>query len=121
MTFKEYRSVDLMLLAVLVIVFEAIATYASGKWFYLQAINISVSLVLICIVMLRWSGLAVIHAALGGFVYCFAAGATMEQFFIYCIGNVFSLLALVLIKIYGKEKIRNSPLRLSVFATVAYL
>ena len=45
----------------------------------------------------------------------------MEQFFIYCIGNVFSLLALVLIKIYGKEKIRTSPLRLAVFATVAYL
>lgn len=121
LTFKEYRSVDLMLMAVLVIVFEAIATYASGKWFYLQAINISVSLVLICITMLRWSGFAIIHAVLGGFVYCFAAGATMEQYFIYCIGNAFALAALVLIKLYGKEKIRTSPLKLGIFATMAYL
>ena len=120
-TFKEYRMVDLMLMAVLVIVFEAIATYASGKWFWGQAMNISVSLVLICIVMMRWSGFALIHAMLGGFVYCFAAGATTEQYFIYCIGNLFSIVALLYIKVYGKEKIRTSPLKLGIYATIAYL
>ncbi|MBQ8627813.1 MAG: hypothetical protein IJ419_16925 [Agathobacter sp.] len=121
MTFKEYRRVDLMMLTILVIVFEAIATYASGKWFWVQAINISVTLLLVCISMMRWSGFAAIHAVVGGFVYCFAAGATKEQYVIYCIGNLFSLSALLLIKIFGKEKIRNSILKLASFAIVAYL
>ena len=110
-----------MMLTVLVIVFEAIATYASGKWFWAQAINISVTPLLVYISMMRWSGFAAIHAVVGGFVYCFAAGATKEQYFIYCIGNVLSLAALFLIKMFGKEKIRNSILKLVSFATVAYL
>ena len=120
-TFKEYRMVDLMLLTVLVIVFEAIATYASGKWFNLQAINISVTLVLVCIAMMRWSGYAAIQAVVGGFVYCIAAGATKEQCIIYCVGNIFSLVALLLIKIYGKEKIREGKMKLACFAIVAYI
>lgn len=121
LTFKEYRNLDLIIFVVLTIVFEAIATYASGKWFALQAINISVSLLLICIVMMRWGGYAAIHAVVGGLVYCFAAGGTPEQYVIYGIGNLFALVSLVLIKIWSKEKIRNSIVRLILFAIVAYL
>lgn len=121
LTFKEYRNLDLIIFVVLTIVFEAIATYASGKWFALQAINISVSLLLICIVMMRWGGYAAIHAVVGGLVYCFAAGGTPEQYVIYGIGNLFALVSLVLIKIWSKEKIRNSIVRLILFVIVAYL
>ncbi len=121
LTFKEYRNLDLIMFAILTIVFEAIATYASGKWFALQAINISVSLLLICIVMMRWGGYAAIHAVVGGIVYCYAAGGTPEQYIVYGIGNLFALAALILIKIWSKEKIRNSIVKLVLFATVAYL
>lgn len=120
-TFREYRMLDLLIFTVFTIVFEAIATYASTRWFWAQAVSISVTLLLVCIVMMRWSGWAAIHAVVGGLVYCFAAGATTEQYIVYSVGNLFSLAALGLIKFIGKEKIRESKIRLALFATVAYL
>lgn len=124
-TFKEYRMLDLIMFAVLVIVFEAIATYASTKWVFFQkvtVVNISITLLIVCITMLRWSGYAVIHAAVGGFVYCYViGGATVEQYLIYCIGNLFALAGLLVIKLFGKEAIRNSMWKLFAFAVVAYL
>ena len=120
-TFKEYRMLDLIIFAVFVIVFEAIATYASGKWFWAQAVNISVTLLLTCIVMMRWSGWAVIHAVVGGLVYCFAAGATIEQYIVYSVGNAFAMVALLLIKFIGKEKIRASKMNLVLLTTTAYV
>ena len=120
-TFKEYRMLDLMIFTVFTIVFEAIATYASVKWFWAQAISISVTLLLMCIVMMRWSGWAAIHAVVGGLVYCFAAGATTEQYIVYSVGNLFGLVALLLIKFIGKEKIRESKIKLVLFAATAYV
>ena len=120
-TFKEYRMIDLIIFAVFMIVFESIATYASGKWFWAQAVNISVTLLLTCIVMMRWSGWAAIHAVVGGLVYCFCIGATTEQYVVYAVGNLFGLIALLLIKYPGKEKIRGSRLQLGILATVTYL
>lgn len=120
-TFKEYRMLDLIIFAVFTIIFEAVATYASAKWFWAQAVSISVTLLLTCIVMMRWSGWAAIHAVVGGLVYCFAAGATTEQYIVYSVGNLFALIALLLIKFLGKEKIRESKLQLVLFATVSYV
>lgn len=120
-TFKEYRMLDLMMFTVFTIIFEAIATYASGKWFWLQAVNISVTLLLVCIVMMRWGAWAAIQAVVGGLVYCFAAGATVEQYIVYAIGNVFALIALLLIRFLGKDRIRESRMLLLLFAVTAYL
>lgn len=125
LTFKEYRMLDLIIFTVLVIVFEAIATYASTRWTFFQkvtVVNISITLLIICITMLRWSGYAAIHAVVGGFVYCYVIGdATVEQYLIYCIGNLFALAGLLIIKLFGKEAIRNSMWKMFVFATTAYI
>ncbi len=120
-TFKEYRMLDLIIFTVFTIVFEAIATYASTKWFWAQAVSISVTLLLTCIVMMRWSGWAAIHAVVGGVVYCFCAGATTEQYIVYAVGNLLGLVALFLIKFNGKEKMRGSKLQLVLLATTAYV
>ena len=120
-TFKEYRMLDLIIFTVFTIVFEAIATYASTKWFWAQAVSISVTLLLTCIVMMRWSGWAAIQAVAGGLVYCFCAGATTEQYIVYAVGNLAGLIALLLIKFIGKEKIRGSKLQLVLLATTAYV
>lgn len=116
---------DLIIFAVLVIIFEAIATYASSQWTFFQKItlvNISVTLLLVCITMMRWNGYAAIHAVVGGIVYCYVIGdATMEQYIIYCVGNLFALVALLVIKWFGKEAIRNSIWKIVVFAATAYL
>ncbi len=121
MTFQEYRSVDLMLFAVLTIIFEAIATVASGRWFWAQPVNISVSLLLICIVMIRWGGYAAVCAMTGGVVYCMMSGGEAEQYPIYIIGNLFALAGLFLIKLWGKEALTESKLKLSAYAVLSYI
>ncbi|MBR5004449.1 MAG: hypothetical protein IKY14_03190, partial [Erysipelotrichaceae bacterium] len=74
-----------------------------------------------CVVMMRWSGYAAIHAAVGGFAFCAASGATIEQVLVYCIGNVFALGALLLIRLWGKEELRKDPFKRSMFAVTAYM
>lgn len=120
-TFKQYRNIDLTILAVLVVIFETITTFATNKWFYAQPIAISITLAMICVGMMRWTGYAAINAIIGGFVFCTASGGSLEQYGIYCLGNLFALSALLLIKWWGKEKIRNSVPRLMLFVLIAYL
>jgi len=120
-TFKQYRNIDLVIWTVLLVIFETITTFATTKWFAVQAVAISISLALICIVMMRWSGYAAILAVVGGFVYCLASGAEPKQYLIYCIGNLFSLVALLLFKLFDKEKIRTGVWKLVLFVLVAYI
>ena len=120
-TFKEYRNIDLAILAAITLVFEVIATLAAAKWFPAQPIAFSITVAMICVVMMRWSGYAAIHAAVGGFAFCAASGATIEQVLVYCIGNVFALGALLLIRLWGKEELRKDPFKRSMFAVTAYM
>lgn len=120
-TFEQYRSLDLVIWTVITIVFEAITTLATNKWFYAQPIALSVTLTLICITMMRWNGYAAIPAAAGGFIFCLVSGATFEQYIIYCIGNVFALTALLFIKTFDKETLRGSAPKLSLFVVTAYI
>lgn len=120
-TFEQYRSVDITIWAVMIILFEMITTLATTRWFSSQPVALSIGLALVCAVMMRWNGYAALHAVVGGLVFCIVSGATIEQYFIYCIGNVFALVALIFIKIWGKEEIRNSVSKLTIFVTGAYL
>ncbi len=120
-TFKQYRNIDLTIFVVLTIFFEAITTAATSKWFVLQPVALSISLALVCIVMMRWSGWAAILAVAGGVAFCVVSGATFEQYLIYCVGNMMALLALAVIKGLGKETIRNSIPKLLLFGFAAYV
>lgn len=106
-TFKQYRSIDLTIMGIILLVCEFLTTTAATRWFPNELYTLSPTLTVVCIVMMRWNGYAAIHALLGGFVYCFASGAQDKQIIIYCIGNCFALVALVLFKVLGKEKIRS--------------
>lgn len=120
-TFKQYRAIDITILVALTIIFEAIATLASAKWFAAQPVAISIGLAMICIVMMRWGIPAAIAAAAGGFVFCILSGATAQQFVIYCVGNIFALLGMVWFKVFGKEGIRKSLWVITLFVSTAYL
>jgi len=119
-TFKQYRNIDITILVVLTVVFEAITTLAASKWFVLQPVALSISLALVCIAMMRWSGWASVLAVAGGMTFCVVSGATPEQYLIYCAGNVAALLALAVIRIFGKEAIRNSIPKLLIFGVSGY-
>ena len=120
-TFQQYRSIDLTIFTIVLTVFEAITTIATTTWFAAQPVAISISLAIICVVMMRWGWRAVFPAVAGGAVFCIASGATIEQYLIYCIGNVFALLALGIIRIFDKETIRKSVRKLMLFVLVAYV
>lgn len=121
LTFKQYKNIDLGIMAVLLIISEAITTIATDKWFYAQPVAISTTLIFTCIVMMRWSGYAFIHAALGGLVMCIASGANFEQYIIYTIGNCAALIAMLWFKYFGKDGIRKNPFKISLFVTSAYI
>ena len=120
-TFKQYRTIDISILVALTIIFEGIATLATAKWFALQPVAISIGLAMTCIVMMRWGIPAALAAFAGGFVFCILSGATLQQFIIYCIGNIFALLGMIWFKVYGKEGIRKSLWLVALFVTTAYV
>ena len=120
-TFKQYRTIDLTIWTVLTILFEAITTMASTKWFAGQPVAISITLTLVCVVMMRWSGYAAITALAGGFIFCMISGGSPEQYLIYCSGNLFALLALLLVRAWGKEQIRDSKWKIFFFVLAAYI
>ncbi len=113
---KRYRRIDLTIFALMVVLFESIVVLAARQWFPSQPFTVSVVPVVVAIVMIRWGPWAAIHAVLGGAVFCYMSGGGIRQYAVYCIGNLFSLLALFLVKgLGGEEKVRAD-----VFRTLGY-
>ena len=111
-TWKEYRAIDLALLAAALAVFEFIIVRAANWWFPGQPFTVSLAAAMTSIVYMRWGAWGAIHAVEAGFVFCFFSGASGKQFFIYCIGNLVSVLAVLLLKALGKERVRTGHLSL---------
>ena len=124
-TFKQYKAIDISILSVLLLVFEALGIYASTNWFshYGMAFVplISLTPLVMIVMMMRWSEFAFIPALVGGISYCFACGGKPEQYLIYSVGNLFGLLALLIIKRIGKEAVRKSISNLILIAISTYL
>ena len=128
LTFKQYRNIDLFLFAVMLTVSEAVCTIATNKWFAGGAIAVHSTLVFVCIIMMRWNWFAVIHACLGGLVFCITSIFTgftdehiVEQLLVYVLGNCFALLALLWFKVFKKEDVRKDLLKLILFVLSAYV
>ena len=111
-TWKEYRAIDLAIMALMVAVFEFLIINAANFWFPDQLYTVSLAAAMTSIVYMRWGVWGAIHAVEVGVVYCFFAGGTPEQYVIYCVGNLFSLFAVILLKAVGKEKVRTGNLSL---------
>lgn len=120
-SFQQYRTIDLILFAVMLVFSEAVIVTAARFWFPDQLYTVSVVAALTAIVMMRWGPWAAIHAVVGGAVFCFVSGASAGQFVIYCIGNLGSLASLLLIRLWGKEAIREDVFRSLAFAIATQL
>ena len=121
-TFKQYKAIDISILSVLLLLFEALSVYASSKWFNLAGLTlISLTPLVMVVMMMRWSEFAVIAAVVGGVSYCFACGGKPEQYLIYCVGNLFGVLSIFIIKKLGKEAIREKQMRLALISISTYL
>lgn len=120
-SFKQYRNIDLFIFAVLLAISEAVTTLATNQWFYAQPIAISTTITFVCIVMLRWNGFGLIHAMLGGLVFCIMSGAQPQQYLIYTVGNCFMAFAMLWFKLFGKENVRKNPAKLILFTCSTYI
>ena len=121
LSFNQYRAIDLTIMAVLLVISEALIAIAATKWFPVTAFYmVSPMVAMTCIVMMRWSGFAVIHAALSGLVYCMTLGASAEQYAIYMAGNCGVLIALLVLKLAGKKRVAQSGTLIVIFVAVAY-
>ncbi len=100
----QYRSVDLFLWAVMLLLFEGIILTASLRWFPAQPYTVSLVPVITAVVLVRWGSWAAIHAVLGGILVCRLSGATVPQYAIYCVGNLLSLALLPWLSRWRKEK-----------------
>lgn len=114
-SFEQYRGIDLVFFGLILIVAESLIVNAATFWFPEQLYVVSSVAVVTAIVMMRWGPWAAIHAVLGGIVFCFASHANLQQYLVYCIGNLFGLGSLLWFKIFGKERIRESG-----FASVSF-
>ncbi len=119
-SFKQYKCIDLSILAVLLAISEAVTTVATNKWFVGVPFAISTTLLLTLVAMMRWSGYAAIIAALGGVVFSLASGADASQYLIYTVGNLFSLLGLFVLLPVGKERVRRSAPWTLLYCAVSY-
>ena len=121
LTFKQYRNIDLSIFALLVILSEAITTVATNSWFVAQPVAISTTIIFVCILMMRWGAFAIIHAIIGGVVFCVASGASVEHFIIYSVGNCLTMCALLWFKLLGKERVRTDSFVLAIYTVSVYL
>ena len=111
-SWKEYRAIDLALMALMLAIFEYLIIAAARFWFPDQLYTASLAAAVTSIVYMRWGVWGGIHAVEAGLIYCLFAGGTREQYIIYCVGNLFSLAAVILLRAVGKEKVRTGRLSL---------
>ncbi len=121
LTLKQYRNMDLFFFAVMLVISESLIVNAAVRWFPDQLYTVSVCAAIVSIVLMRWGPWAAIHAVLGGAVYCFWAGGSPKQYLIYGLGNLFSLISLLLFRFFGKEWIRENVLLTLLFALCTQL
>lgn len=110
LTWKQYRSIDLTLWALMLVLFEFILIRAAGWWFPNQPYTVSLAAAVTSIVYMRWGWWGAIHAALAGAVFCFFYGGRPDQYITYILGNLFSLAAVPVLKKLGGERIRKGQL-----------
>ena len=120
-SFQQYRSIDLTIMAVMLAFSQFAIHMASSFWFPEQLYVVSPVAAVTALVMMRWSGYGAIHAVLGGLLFTALAGGTWQQFLIYGAGNLFAMAALVMFKLFGKERIRLSAMLSLTFALAVQL
>lgn len=108
LTLQEYRAIDLTLFAMILVLFEFIIVKVSASnLFWDQQFTVSLAAAITSIVYMRWGWWGGLHAALAGVLYCLYCGGGGQQYIIYTLGNLFSLLAVLPLKKLGPERVRT--------------
>ena len=120
-SFSQYRTIDLVILTVLMAVSQFVIYVAASFWYPDQLYVVSPVGAMVALVMMRWGVWAGIHALLGGVIFTLLSGGTMQHFLIYGVGNLASMLALLYIRFFTKERIRKDAFLTVVFALLVQI
>ena len=120
-SFGQYRAIDLTILSVVLAVCQYMTHLASSFWFPEQLYVVSPVAGMTALVMMRWSGWAAVPAGLGGLLFVWLSGGNLQQTLIYLLGNLASLAALLMFRIFGKERIRKDSFLAVTFAIAVQL
>lgn len=115
-SFRQYRAIDLSIMTGLLILSQSLISIVAATIYADQLYVVSTVGAVTALVMMRWNGYAAIPAFLGGLLFTFLSGGTIQHYLIYSLGNLLSLLALILFKLMGKEAIRTDGLMTMFFA-----
>ncbi len=115
-SFQQYRAIDLTIFTVLLALSQFVIFFAASTLFPDQPYVLSPVGALVALVMMRWGGYAAIPAVVSGILYTYLAKGGAQQYIIYSVGNLFSMLTLFMIKALGKERIRKGTLLSLLFA-----
>lgn len=120
-SFRQYRTIDLTILLVILALCQFLTHLAVSLWFPEQLYVVTPVAAVTALVMMRWGPWAGIHAALGGLFFAVLSGGTPQQVLIYAIGNLASLGALLMLKFPGRERVRSDGFLSLTFALLIQL
>ncbi len=118
---QQYRTIDLSILAGFMAISQLLIQFAVSVWFPGQLYVVSPVAIIVTLVMMRWSLWGVIHAVLGGVLYAVFAGGNVQHILIYGVGNALSIAALLMFKVFDKERVRQSAFLSLLFALCVQL
>lgn len=125
LTLQQYRNIDLFLFAAMLAIFEFLIV----RFAIASVYTLSLAGAVCTIVYMRWGWWGGIHAALAGALFCFyhsrfvpgAAAVVWNDYLIYIIGNLFSLIAVFGLLKAGKERVRQNTLASLAFSLAVIL
>ena len=120
MSLKRYMCIDLFILGAILCGLEFLNSLAL-TYFPGEVFTLSVVLPITLIVMMRWGAYGVLHAVVGGLVYCIFNQGGLSAYVIYTLGNACIALNLIWFKKIGKEAVRQSILYTVLFALSGYV
>ncbi len=125
LTLRQYRNIDLFLFAAMLAIFEFLIV----RFAIASVYTLSLAGAICTIVYMRWGWWGGIHAALAGVLFCFyygrfvpgAAAVDWNDYIIYIIGNLFSMIAVFALLKAGKERVRQNTLASLAFSLAVIL
>lgn len=113
---RRYEAIDLLIWGAVVCILEGLVVTVGLGLFPSQPYVVSVVPAVVAIVYMRWGVPGIAHAMAGGFVLCASSHAGIGSYVVYMVGNLLSVLSLVLLKGLGRRKVRDGAFLSAAFA-----
>ena len=113
--------IDLGFWVAILSVFETICVRAAVRWFPGELYWISVVPAVTAILYVRWGAWGLLYAVYGGALTSFTIGFPVEGYAIYALGNVLSIGALFVIKLFGRVALKSDALKGLLYGLAVFL